>query len=473
MVAFIGMAAFAVDLGWIYLQSSNVKKASEAAALAAVTHMPLTTPQAAGSVIATGLPASNAADAIAAKHGYSSADTVTMRWANPSQARVDITSSTRTFFLGFFGIDTVSLHRHSLAEQLPPLKLGGDTDRLGTYYDDAGKLVADESYWLAINGQRRVKQDGDPFSTSRGGNPQYRSPAYYYAVDVSDTDRGKPLNVLVYDGSNNNTAPDHPDDISPGNDGFTFSLIQPDSTPGDPADNRTNAGGHICSRVFLRNDADGSNVWTSVCSFTPTKRGIHVLEVSVSGGDQAINGFALRVDGGTTTSVYGLGYMSLWMRDPGTSPSLQIVRLDSIYAGTQVIISAFDLGDITGDAEGAVRFEGSLAGLDCRVRVWPSNRYPGDGSTSLDPAWTNDDSPGAPCDLVTKSGNSGGNQGLYNNQWVEFLFDVDPKHSCSGSACWARVRYNFTGGSPTDRTTWGARINGTPLHLLRDSTPLP
>jgi hypothetical protein len=50
---------------------------------------------------------------------------------------------------------------------------------------------------------------------------------------------------------------------------------------------------------------------------------------------------------------------------------------------------------------------------------------------------------------------------------------VPPTHSCSGAACWAKVKYNFTGGSPTDRTTWGARINGTPIHLLRDSTPLP
>jgi hypothetical protein len=169
LVAFMGMAAFAVDLGWLYLQSSNVKKASEAAALAAVAHMPLTTQQAPGSEIFSGLPASDAADAIAVEHGYSSSATKVSRWAKPTQVRVDISASTGTFFLGFFGIDTVSLNRHSIAEQLPPLRLGGDVDRLGTHYDDAGNLNSNEFYWLSINGERRNKADGDPFLTRRTG----------------------------------------------------------------------------------------------------------------------------------------------------------------------------------------------------------------------------------------------------------------------------------------------------------------
>jgi hypothetical protein len=194
-----------------------------------------------------------------------------------------------------------------------------------------------------------------------------------------------------------------------------------------------------------------------------------VLEVYASGDDTAINGFALSVSGGSATTMYGLGYMSLWMRDAGTSPTLQIVRLDSVYAGSQVIIEAFDLGDITGNAQGAIRFEGAFAGIDCRVRVWNKDK-----SNSPPPPWTSDDSPGsANCDLITKSGNSSGNEGIYNNEWVEFLFDVPPNHSCNGAACWATVTYNFTGGSPTDRKTWGARSNETPIHLLRDSTPAP
>jgi hypothetical protein len=477
MVAFIGMAGFAVDLGWLFLQSSNVKKASEAAALAAVTHMPLSVPQAAGTEIIPGLPASDAADAIALEHGFSSTVTTTKRWAKSTQARVDISSSTNTFFMAFFGIDTVALHRHSIAEQLPPLKLGSDGNRMGTEYDDDGNLISNEFYWLGINGEERQKEDGDPFSTrcdvsncAGVQNPQHRNPAYYYAVDVpaADVTNGSTISVMVYDGSNNDTSPDHPDDLSSGgSDTFSFALIEPDATPGDPTDNRTNAGGStVCpSQTFA--DDDGSNVWQLVCSFKPTRQGIHVLEVGAAGDDTAINGFALRVSGGSgNASVYGLGYMSLWMRDAGSSPSLQIVRLDEVYAGTQMIINAFDLGDISGSsASGHVIFGGALTGIDCRVRELNTDY--------LNPTpWRDDDGGGPSCRLVTKAG-GGGTAGIYNNRWVELLFDIPPGHTCSGAACWATVTYNFTGGSPTDRTTWGARINGTPIHLLRENLPIP
>ncbi|MCL1600255.1 MAG: pilus assembly protein TadG-related protein [Actinomycetia bacterium] len=477
MVAFIGMAGLTVDLGWLFLQSSNVKKATEAAALAAVTHMPLPVPQAAGSEVLPGLPASDAADAIAVEHGYSSTATITKRWAKSTQARVDITSSTNTFFMGFFGIDTVSLRRHSIAEQLPPLKLGSDGNRMGTEYDDDDNLISNEFYWLGINGEERRKEDGDPFSTrcdSNGcagtQNPQHRDPAYYYAIDVAavDVTGSTTISVLVFDGSNDNTSPDRPDDLSSGGtDTFSFTLIEPDATPGDPTDNRTNAGGAtVCPSHTFAND-DGSNVWQLVCSFDPEKQGIYVLEVSAAGDDTAINGFALQVSGGSgDTSVYGLGYMSLWMRDAGSSPTLQIVRLDEVYAGSQMIINAFDLGDISGSgASGHVIFGGALAGIDCRVRELNTDYQ-------NPTAWRNDDGGGSSCRLVTKSG-GGGSAGIYNNRWVEFLFDVPPNHTCSGAGCWATVTYNFTGGSPTDRTTWGARINGTPIHLLRDSTPAP
>ncbi|MFV2000321.1 MAG: pilus assembly protein TadG-related protein [Acidimicrobiia bacterium] len=474
LVAFMGFSAFAVDLGWIYLQSSNVKKAAEAAALAAVVHMPLTTPQVAGSEIMPGVAASDAADAIAVEHGYSASSTKVSRWAKSTQVRVDVSSSTNTFFMSFFGIDTIQLSRFAVAEQLPPLKLGSDGNRLGSYYDDSGNLVVDENYWLGVNGERRRKQDGDPFSTRCEGssgcsgtpNPLHRVPSYFFAVDVPAGDVGANINVLIYDGSNDNGGLDLTDDLaSGGNDRFTFSLIEPDSTPADPSDNRANAGGAIagCTRVF--DNAVGSDVWLSVCSFTPTKQGIHVLELFVDGGDDAINGYALRVSGGSGgTSVYGLGFMSLWMRDAGSSPTLQIVRLDEVYAGSQLIISAFDLGDINGTALANVTFGGALAPIECEVRTLDHDL--------LNPsAWGIDDSAGAPCRLTTKSGNTGGNQGIYNNEWVEFLFDIPPNYTCSGSGCWATVTYNFNGGSPTDRTTWGARINGTPIHLLNENTP--
>lgn len=480
MAVFIGMAAFAVDLGWIYLQSTNVKKAAESSALAAVVHMPLEVPQAADTVIVSGIAAKDAADAISAEHGYTALGTTVRRWAKPAQVRVDISSSTNTFFLQFFGIDTISLNRHAIAEQLPPLKLGGDTTLLGTRYRNDGTLHTDLEYWLGINGERHKKEEGDPFATrcvsaNCGGTPndQHRSPSYYYAVDVSADDVGEVIRVKVYDGSNDSGGLDYTDDLySGGNEEFTFRLIKPDATPGDPTDNFANAGNtYICSRTFV--DDDGSDAWKKICndgqsSFVPTSQGIHVLELIVDGGGEAINGYSLKINASGSsldgTTLYGLGYLSLWMRDVGSSPTLQVVRLDEVYAGTQLIISAFDLGDITGTALADVTFGGALSSMDCMVRVFPH--------TYTNPSdWGTDDAAGAPCKLTTKNSSAPGNQGIYNNEWVEFRFDVPADYTCSGNGCWATVTYNFNSGNPTDRTTWGARINGTPIHLLNETTP--
>lgn len=40
-VVLMGMAGFAVDLGWLYSQRTEAQKAAEAAALAGVVHMPI------------------------------------------------------------------------------------------------------------------------------------------------------------------------------------------------------------------------------------------------------------------------------------------------------------------------------------------------------------------------------------------------------------------------------------------------
>ena len=73
-----------------------------------------------------------------------------------------------------FGINTVTINRHAIAEQLPPLKLGSDSNVLGGSAED---------FWVAVNGEERRKEDGDPFSTRcindmcspAGSNNSFRS----------------------------------------------------------------------------------------------------------------------------------------------------------------------------------------------------------------------------------------------------------------------------------------------------------
>ena len=66
LLLLLGLASFAVDLGWFYLNSTRVQRAAESAALAGVIHMPQ----------AYTTKAEPTAVQVAATNGYTTAPTV-------------------------------------------------------------------------------------------------------------------------------------------------------------------------------------------------------------------------------------------------------------------------------------------------------------------------------------------------------------------------------------------------------------
>lgn len=61
---------------------------------------------------------------------------------------------------------------------------------------------------------------------------------------------------------------------------------------------------------------------------------------------------------------------------------------------------------------------------------------------------------------------------LYDGHWVTMRVAIPPTYTCtvgldpeaSSGSCWWGIRYSFSGGgSPTDTTTWQARIEGNPV----------
>jgi hypothetical protein len=140
--------------------------------------------------------------------------------------------------------------------------------------------------------------------------------------------------------------------------------------------------------------------------------------------------------------------------------------LDTVYAGTELILELFDPGDI--DGSGKIEFTGAMSGIDCQVQI---ESYSADGAYEGTSGWMSDGAAngGAPGDWaggncgLTASGNGGGNK-IYNNDWVKFRFQIPATHSCSGDACWVYTEYSVD--NPTERTTWAAEINGTPVHLM-------
>jgi hypothetical protein len=469
LLVLMGMAAFAIDLGWYYFNQVQTQKAAEAAALAGVVHMPKPSfiPFNASEAYTVALD-------VASRQGYKN-DGITTVTPLPvvngdNRLRVEIDTSVNTFFMRLFGRDTLPITKGATAEQLPPLKLGSDESSLGG---------SDRDFWVSVNGEREAKQNGDPYSTrciaaNCGGtdNLEYLngrpngSPAYYYAVEVPDSEIGKLLQVQIYDGPHNpntgKTASDAGDPDATGDRGsnpidLEFRLKFPDQTPNDPTTPPSAIPG--CTRVFnfTADDTDPElQAWSNVCSAAlPAVSGIYVLEVYVGGGAPNISDFAIRATTNgnpvNAVAVYGIGAMSLDMVVDASAPNFKIVKLEEFYKGNDLILSVFDPGDVTGDAD--LTFLGELATIDCEVRITRD-----DGSVE---GWKADDSPGSPpCFLKTSAP---ANPKIYNGDWVEFRFKVPDGYVCA-SDCWVLVNYDLA--DPSERTTWTARVDGQPIHLL-------
>ena len=92
--------------------------------------------------------------------------------------------------------------------------------------------------------------------------------------------------------------------------------------------------------------------------------------------------------------------------------------------------------------------EGAVNGIDCQVRLLDDERR-------VLEDWHGDDGH-ANCFLRFEDRE-------YNNQWIEFKFDIPVDYTCSN--CWVWAKY-FVKGGITDRTTWTARLNGQPIRLV-------
>lgn len=479
MVVLIGMLGFAVDLGWLYLQQTNARKAAEAAALAGVVHMP------AVGTWGSGEAAYDTALDVAARDGYTSGVTPLQVAGEQHQLKVVVDTTVDTFFMRLFGVDSIAVEETAIAEALPPLRLGSDEPTLGND-PTTGNW---KGFWLAVNGNAMAKGQGDPFSTLCIGpdanntcpgsenstplNPDYRRPAYYIAFDVPASDANKTLSFEIYDPQlNGGGLADDRDDDNPGNFAThsnsnvmdtTFTVYAPDATPSDPSDNNVQVNGG-CSHTYRHEFRPGYNSslqdhWTSVCSTTSTA-GIYVMAVDVRGFSGDLNSYAVhaKVNGSISNNVavYGIGAMSIWNTGGGWQPGGTVANFDLMevtdaYAGEQIVVGLWDVGDL--DHAGSLEFRGSVAPYECQYRVL-------DQQGNVVRNWGSDDgdSGSAQCRLAI---------GIqeHNNQWVQVRFDIPDTHSCSGSACWSSVYYNFSGGAH-DRTTWTAQVNGQPVHLL-------
>jgi len=448
MVLLIGLSAFAVDLGWLWLNASRVQSAADAAALSGVTHLP-----------ANALQADISAKLGAAANGYpdGGGTAVTTQVLLDNSLRARVSTQVETFFLRVLGTPTISISRDAVAQFVLPVPLGSNNHRFG--------WEADNNLLAAIQGQYTRYQDGDPYATECNepvagdnpdsgcvtSNPEYRPAGYHIGIQV-DGGAGA-LDVRIFDAGHYNGSA-YGDRLLPTvNAGpqTVYQLYLPDSTPYDFSDNVPIAN---CRLDLDAGESAGTyeNAWRSLCSsgFIASTPGIYTLRVWTVGGG-GINDYAVSANTtGTAARAYGLGDMSLEARLSGVT-NIDLAEIEDVHAGKTLEVSLFDPGD---GSDGTISVNApGFAVSTCQYR------RRGAGS------WTSG------CTISTSANQSSPNN--YNGDWIDWQISIPDTYMCTsgvGPGCFWTLTYDYT-GPPTDRTTWSAAVIGNPVRLVTETTP--
>lgn len=255
----------------------------------------------------------------------------------------------------------------------------------------------------------------------------------------------------------------------------TFSLYAADTTPLDDSDNPLLSSSGNCApgdssypnpRTFTSGTTTstrtllGKKGWTDLCVIpTSTPPGKYILSLKNSSTDGAtgLNGYAVMASytnsiGATCDSrtdamcpkVAGKNWISIYANFDGSVATFFLAEIDQEYAGKTLLITLFDPGEggyyleVLDPSGTPQTFVARDMGVD---GVSPSS--PLSPSTQLN---------------VTAS--------RYNGKFVELAIDLPGNYGAALSDFWWKIRYTF-GSDVTDRTTWGVRVLGNPVHLTK------
>ncbi len=472
--------AFAVDLGWFYLNANKIQRAADNAALAGVVYMPDEGPI-----------AIDRAHRVAGANGYIDGDdgaalnVVPQPDGKKNQLEVTVTDTVETFFLKVIGRDTQTISRTGRAEYIKPLPMGSPLSRFGNDGSDGVDLTcaSDPCFWANIHGTFTNNQMGDAFSSAceygtgfGGSSPcassQYHrtSRGYVYGVDHG----GGAFTVQVQNGAFERYPGDG--NVIRSGDNYewclpaacpegpttVFRVYRPDPTPLTP-----DASGRICELEFDPVDSivpppppdydpatDTAYAWTTVCTVAAPEPGLYTVEVAVLNGptssdDAGLNRYSIRATGGAQLSA--LGDMSIYNNISGNTEFF-LAQVDDAYAGRTFVVELYDPGDASGPSN-IIKLlgpDGTTWTGGCTITKREHNTSDFTAFDSI--------APGSGCEIdATRTVND------FNGDWLRVEFDLPESYSCTG--CWWKVRYEYI-GSTTDTTTWRAFISGSPVRLV-------
>jgi Flp pilus assembly protein TadG len=251
----------------------------------------------------------------------------------------------------------------------------------------------------------------------------------------------------------------------------TFALYAADDTPLDDSDN-TLLSSAQCGTAAYPNPATydstfndgtrtimGNDGWADMCIIPSTATaGKYLLRIKNSSTDDAsgLNGYAVMAsytnsigtvcDGRTDTlcpKVAGKNWISIYASYSGSTATFFLAEINREYAGKTLLITLFDPGE-GGDTIEILDPSGT-------AQTFVATDMGIDGAT-----------PGTPLSASTllDVDNS-----VYNGKYVQLQIDLPGTYGASLTQYWWKIRYKFVSGSVTDRTTWGVRVLGNPVHL--------
>jgi len=476
IVVLLGMAAFAVDLGWLYLNGTRLQRGADSSALAAVVFLPADT----ANVAAKATDGANANGwSIGTVNGANvgpGPDELTWTPLADNRLQVELTTTVPTFFLKVLGMTEFSISRTATAEYIKPVPLGSPANCIGI-----GQAVSEWSlpsearpsfdecnnypqrFWGSINGRRTDKHHGDPYAVTcgyycSGTNSEY-NPSYYHAIEVP---AGKQwLDLYIYDagfydrnnfgetGDEENLA-----DSSTGGTNMNFRLFQPDSTPLIPDDNSVPV---VCAQgTNNRTVSSGSssstykNRWYRMCRIASPTEGLYILRTTNGGdnigGSNSFSFLAATNNVSPPARIYAVNSMSIFTNAPSGRATVYIAEVDPVHANKTLQLRFFDPGEGSGNAYMTVVPPPGVTGYTC---TWTATSF----------TLPSNPTSGSGCSIQTTVSNTA----RFNGEWITMDISIPPGYSCTTDCFW---KMDLDLNTSHDRTTWEGKIIGNPVRLV-------
>ena len=467
-----------------------MQRASDAAALAAVVHMP--------DEVAATAAARDAATRNGYAHGVDGVSVV-LTPSGIDEVEVTITDPTSTFFARII-VEEIDITRESTAAYADSVPLGNPTSAIGSADLDLDGVSTPSNHWLIAHAYDLGVAAGDLFN-SFASNPFYNDRGYVYRID-------KPENVAVevqvlHAGRCKRPNWDNSRGESHGVDTpiIDFELFRPDTTPRNYQDNlvpanqfgarwstdhSTNVDGDSLGDTCPTFNPDGTwddPKWVTMFTLpaastqgnwyltagTPplsvghkNMYGLRVVGSNLPAGQEFCSALdPSTVTGGECATINALDRIAVYIGenrpDPATPVSdanFYFAEIAEVHAGKTMKIELWD----PGEGSQFLQFL-NPQGVSMPFRYKIDDRY---GNPIV--GWTDTL---APCSFDTSTNHC--MPAAHHDRLVTIEVELeDPAggaYTCNGDDCWWKVRYAST-ADVDDTTTWSVEIIGSPVRLV-------